>query len=66
MLQRIFDTSFPKEADLLEHLRLLEVAKKRDHRKLGKELELFMFTEEAPGQQGCEGNDGREADRSHA
>ncbi|SFB29593.1 threonyl-tRNA synthetase [Cohnella sp. OV330] len=49
MLQRIYGTSFPKEADLLEHLRLLEEAKKRDHRKLGKELELFMFSEEAPG-----------------
>ncbi|MFC3799549.1 threonine--tRNA ligase [Cohnella sp. GCM10012308] len=49
MLQRIYGTAFPKEADLLEHLRLLEEAKKRDHRKLGKELELFMFSEEAPG-----------------
>ncbi|MEK0316534.1 threonine--tRNA ligase [Cohnella sp. 56] len=49
MLQRIYGTAFPKEADLLEHLHLLEEAKKRDHRKLGKELELFMFSEEAPG-----------------
>jgi len=49
MLQRIYGTSFPEEAELIEHLRLLEEAKKRDHRKLGKELELFMFSEEAPG-----------------
>ncbi|MDK8179679.1 threonine--tRNA ligase [Paenibacillus sp. UMB4589-SE434] len=49
MLQRIYGTSFPKKAELLEHLQLLEEAKKRDHRKLGKELELFMFSEEAPG-----------------
>lgn len=49
MLQRIYGTAFPKEADLLEHLHLLEEARKRDHRKLGKELELFMFSEEAPG-----------------
>lgn len=49
MLQRIYGTAFPKEADLNEHLRMLEEARKRDHRKLGKELELFMFSEEAPG-----------------
>ncbi|MCG7406661.1 threonine--tRNA ligase [Paenibacillus sp. ACRRX] len=49
MLQRIYGTSFPKKAELSEHLQLLEEAKKRDHRKLGKELELFMFSEEAPG-----------------
>ncbi|PWW08605.1 threonyl-tRNA synthetase [Paenibacillus cellulosilyticus] len=49
MLQRIYGTSFPKQAQLDEHLALLEEAKKRDHRKLGKELELFMFSEEAPG-----------------
>ncbi len=49
MLQRIYGTAFPKKAQLEEHLRLLEEAKKRDHRKLGKELELFMFSEEAPG-----------------
>ncbi|WP_217595302.1 threonine--tRNA ligase [Cohnella sp. GbtcB17] len=49
MLQRIYGTAFPNEADLHEHLRMLEEAKKRDHRKLGKELELFMFSEEAPG-----------------
>lgn len=49
MLQRIYGTSFPRKAQLEEHLHLLEEAKKRDHRKLGKELELFMFSEEAPG-----------------
>ncbi|WP_410772158.1 threonine--tRNA ligase [Fontibacillus sp. BL9] len=49
MLQRIYGTAFPKQAQLDEHLRFLEEAKKRDHRKLGKELELFMFSEEAPG-----------------
>ncbi|WP_195574352.1 threonine--tRNA ligase [Paenibacillus sp. 1001270B_150601_E10] len=49
MLQRIYGTSFPSKAQLDEHLHLLEEAKKRDHRKLGKELELFMFSEEAPG-----------------
>ncbi len=49
MLQRIYGTAFPKASQLAEHLRALEEAKKRDHRKLGKELELFMFSEEAPG-----------------
>lgn len=49
MLQRIYGTAFPKKAQLDEHLHMLEEAKKRDHRKLGKELELFMFSEEAPG-----------------
>ncbi|TBL68218.1 threonine--tRNA ligase [Paenibacillus thalictri] len=49
MLQRIYGTAFPKKAQLDEYLHMLEEAKKRDHRKLGKELELFMFSEEAPG-----------------
>lgn len=49
MLQRIYGTSFPKKSQLEEHLTMLEEAKKRDHRKLGKELGLFMFSEEAPG-----------------
>jgi len=49
VLQRIYGTAFPKKADLDEHLHMLEEAKKRDHRKLGKELKLFMFSEEAPG-----------------
>jgi threonyl-tRNA synthetase len=43
-LTRIYGVSFPKQAELDEHLHLLEEAKKRDHRKLGKELELFMFS----------------------
>ncbi|MED4727587.1 Threonine--tRNA ligase 2 [compost metagenome] len=49
MLQRIYGTCWAKKSDLDEYLHFLEEAKKRDHRKLGKELELFMFSEEAPG-----------------
>ncbi|MBT4990826.1 MAG: threonine--tRNA ligase, partial [Candidatus Marinimicrobia bacterium] len=50
MLQRIYGTVFAKKKDLKKHLHLLEEAKKRDHRKLGKELELFTFDEEVgPG-----------------
>ncbi|MCZ8519811.1 MULTISPECIES: threonine--tRNA ligase [Paenibacillus] len=49
MLQRIYGTAFAKKAELGEHLRLLEEAKLRDHRKLGRELGLFMFSDEAPG-----------------
>ena len=45
MLTRIYGISFTKEKDLKEYLTLLEEAKKRDHRKLGKELELFAFSE---------------------
>ena len=41
MLQRIYGTAFFKKEDLAEHLRLLEEAKERDHRKIGKELDLF-------------------------
>ncbi|MDP9001207.1 MAG: threonine--tRNA ligase [Myxococcota bacterium] len=48
MLQRIYGTAFPSAQALEEHLRLVEEAKQRDHRKLGKELELFMFDESAP------------------
>jgi threonyl-tRNA synthetase len=44
-LTRIYGISFPKQKELNEHLVLLEEAKKRDHRKLGKELELFTFSE---------------------
>ena len=44
-LTRIYGVSFPKQKELKEHLELLEEAKKRDHRKLGKELELFAFSE---------------------
>jgi threonyl-tRNA synthetase len=48
MLQRIYGTSFYSEKELTAHLKLLEEAKERDHRKLGKEHELFMFHEYAP------------------
>jgi len=47
-LQRIYGTAFTSQAELDEHLHLLEEAKKRDHRKLGKELDLFSFHAEAP------------------
>ena len=49
MLQRVYGTSYPKKAELKEYLHMMEEAKKRDHRKLGKELGLFMFAEEGPG-----------------
>lgn len=49
MLQRIYGISFMKAADLDAYLTALEEAKKRDHRKLGKELGLFLFAEEGPG-----------------
>lgn len=49
MLQRIYATSFPKKAQLDSYLNMLEEAKKRDHRKLGQELELFTIMEEGPG-----------------
>ncbi|MDH5398338.1 MAG: threonine--tRNA ligase [Cyclobacteriaceae bacterium] len=45
MLTRIYGVTFPKQKELNEHLERLEEAKKRDHRKLGKELELFAFSE---------------------
>ena len=48
MLQRIYGTAFPSKEALAEHLKLIEEAKARDHRKLGKELDLFMFHEVAP------------------
>ncbi|MCC6667680.1 MAG: threonine--tRNA ligase [Polyangiaceae bacterium] len=48
MLQRIYGTAFPSQAELDAHLKQLEEAKARDHRKLGKELELTMFHEYAP------------------
>ena len=48
MLTRVYGTAFFKKEDLEQHLHLLEEAKKRDHRKLGKELDLFSFHEEAP------------------
>lgn len=49
MLTRIYGTAFNKQKDLDKHLELLEEAKKRDHKKLGRELELFIFEETAPG-----------------
>ncbi|MCI8639341.1 MAG: threonine--tRNA ligase [Coprococcus sp.] len=49
MLQRVYGTAYPKKADLEAYLTMLEEAKKRDHRKLGKELGLFMMREEGPG-----------------
>lgn len=49
MLQRIYGTAFPKKAELDEYLTMMEEAKKRDHRKLGKELGLFMMRDEGPG-----------------
>ena len=48
-LQRIYGIAFPKKDELDEYLARIEEAKKRDHRKLGKELGLFMLTEEGPG-----------------
>jgi threonyl-tRNA synthetase len=48
MLQRIYGTAFPSKEALEEHLRLVEEAKNRDHRKLGKELDLIMFDGHAP------------------
>jgi len=44
-LTRIYGVSFPKQGELVEYLKMIEEAKKRDHRKLGKELELFAFSE---------------------
>lgn len=49
MLTRIYGTSYPKASDLEVHLARIEEAKKRDHRKLGKELGLFTMMEEGPG-----------------
>jgi threonyl-tRNA synthetase len=49
MLQRVYGICFESKEELDEHLRLLEEAKKRDHKKLGKELELFMISEYGPG-----------------
>jgi threonyl-tRNA synthetase len=49
MLQRVYGVAFAKKSELEEHLKRLEEAKKRDHRKLGRELELFSIEEEGPG-----------------
>lgn len=49
VLQRIYGVCFPTAQELQEHLDFLEEAKKRDHKKLGRELDLFMMSEYAPG-----------------
>ena len=50
MLQRIYGTAFPREEELTEYLTMIEEAKKRDHRRLGRELDLFQLNDEAgPG-----------------
>ncbi len=49
MLQRIYGTSFPSQAELDEYLNMMEEAKKRDHRKIGKEMDLFMLSDYGPG-----------------
>ena len=49
MLTRVNGTAFATKAELDEHLRMLEEAAKRDHRKIGKEMELFMMADEGPG-----------------
>lgn len=49
MFQRIYGLAFPRQEQLAEHLRFLEEAAKRDHRKLGKELDLFSLRDEGPG-----------------
>ena len=49
MLQRLYATAFPKKADLEAYVQQLEEAKKRDHRKLGRELDLFDVLDEGPG-----------------
>ena len=49
MLHRVYGIVFPKKTQLDAYLLMLEEAKKRDHRKLGKELDLFMMAEEGPG-----------------
>ena len=49
MLQRIYATAFPTQEELDEYIAKMEEAKKRDHRKIGKEMDLFMLTDEGPG-----------------
>ncbi|MBQ1715075.1 MAG: threonine--tRNA ligase [Firmicutes bacterium] len=49
MLQRIYATAFPSQDELDAYVNMLEEAKKRDHRKIGKEMRLYMFSDEAPG-----------------
>ena len=49
MLQRIYATAFPSQEELDDYIAKMEEAKKRDHRKIGREMDLFMLTEEGPG-----------------
>ena len=49
MLQRIYGTAWLNDKDLAAYLHRLEEAEKRDHRRIGKDLDLFHFQEEAPG-----------------
>ena len=49
MLQRVYGTAYPDQKQLEEHLRRIEEARKRDHRRLGQELDLFSIQDEAPG-----------------
>ena len=49
MLQRVYAYAYPDKKQLQEHINMIEEAKKRDHRKLGKELKLFMMSPEGPG-----------------
>lgn len=49
MLTRVYGTAFPTQKELDDYLHMLEEAEKRDHKKLGQELDLFLFTETAPG-----------------
>ncbi|MBN1386209.1 threonine--tRNA ligase [Candidatus Woesearchaeota archaeon] len=49
MLQRVYGISFASKDEMKDHLKMIEEAEKRDHRKIGKELELFSFSEMAPG-----------------
>jgi threonyl-tRNA synthetase len=49
MLQRVYGTAFWSKKDLEKHIRMLEEARKRDHRRLGRELDLFSFHDEGPG-----------------
>lgn len=49
MLTRVYGTAFPDKKDLKEYLHMLEEAKKRDHRRIGRELDLFSFQDEGPG-----------------
>ena len=49
MLQRLYATAFPSQEELDAYVNMLEEAKKRDHRKIGKEMSLYMFSDEAPG-----------------